>query len=56
MNFNIFKTIKVNSLRKKKEKLLNESNLYSAMNRKKSDQLYKEAMDVEDKILKLLEK
>lgn len=56
MNFNIFKKIKINSLRKKKQRLLNESNLYSVMNRKKSDQLYKEAMDVEDEILKLMGK
>ena len=53
---NIFRLIRLKSLRKKKEKLLNESNLYSTINRKKSDQLYKDAKDIEDKMLKLLEK
>ena len=53
---NVFRLIRLNSLRKKKEKLLNASNLYSTINRKKSDQLYKDAMDIEDKMLKLIEK
>lgn len=56
MKLNIFKTIKINSLRRKKERLLSESNLYSVTNRKKSDELYKQAIEIEDKLLSLIAK
>ena len=53
---NPFKIIKINSLRRKHRRLLNESNQYAPMNRKKSDELYKQAMEIEDIILKLTNK
>ena len=53
---NFFKKIKLNSLRKKYRKLLKESNRYSTINRKKSDELYESAMKIENKIIELTSK
>jgi len=53
---NIFRFIKIKNLKEKHRRLLNEAHLYSNMNRKKSDELFKQATEIEDEILKLRNK
>lgn len=50
---NIFRRIKINSLTKKKDRLLKESYLYSTIDRKKSDKLFLRASEIENKIVEL---
>jgi hypothetical protein len=50
---NIFRRIKINSLRKKKDRLLKESYLYSTKDRKKSDEFFVKATELENKIFEL---
>jgi hypothetical protein len=50
---NIFRRIKINSLTKKKDRLLKESYLYSVKDRKKSDELFVMASEIENKIVEL---
>ncbi len=50
---NIFRRIKINSLTKKKDRLLKESYLYSSVDRKKSDELFFRASEIENKIVEL---
>lgn len=56
IDLNIFKLIKIKNLKEKHRRLLNEAHLYSTMNRKKSDELFKQATEIEDKILELKNK
>jgi len=56
IDLNIFKLIKIRNLKEKHRRLLNESHLYSTMNRKKSDELFKQATEIENKILELKNK
>jgi len=53
---NIFRFIKIKNLKEKHRRLLNEAHLYSNMNRKKSDELFRQATEIEDEILKLRNK
>jgi len=50
-----FTNIKLKRLRNKRDELLNLAHKYSTVDRKKSDNYYMEAKNIEDKIVKITE-